>query len=57
MHLWEAWEINMQKLCEIKVKCQISKVHEHIVLNPGSLKISKLGFSVDYMIHREMFVL
>lgn len=35
-------------LCEIKVKLKTSKVHKQIFLNPNSLKISKLGFSVDY---------
>lgn len=39
------------KLCEIKVKFKTSKVHKQIVLKPGSLKISKIRFSVDYTIH------
>lgn len=35
-------------LCEIKVRFKTSKVRKQIVPNPDSLKISKLGFSVDY---------
>lgn len=42
------WEINMQKLCEIKVKFKTSQVHKQIAVNPDSLKISKLRFLVDY---------
>lgn len=48
------WEFNMQKMCDIKVRFKTPKVHEQIVLSPDSLKISKLRFSADYSIHREI---
>lgn len=44
------WEFNMQKVCEIMVKLKTFKGYKGIVLNPDSLKSSKLGFWVDHRV-------